>query len=74
MDRDRIARLLGEIRRSLKVVEEVISHDLSEFLADVRNRYTLRLSMVEMVEAATSIGLHILREQFSEGARVCRCV
>jgi len=68
MDRDRIARLLEEIRGSLKVVEEITSYELNEFLADVRNRYTLRLSIVEIVEAATSIGLYILREYFNEGA------
>jgi len=31
MDRDRIAKLLEEIRGSLKVVEEIISYDLNEF-------------------------------------------
>jgi len=68
VDRDRIARLLEEIKRSLRVIETVISQSMDEFLADVRNRYTLRLSVVEIVEAAASIGLHILREQFGEDA------
>ena len=66
MDRDRILRLLKEIRESLRVVEAVASLDLSEFIADVRNRYTLRLGIVEIVEAATAIGLHVLRERFNE--------
>jgi len=50
------------------VVEDITSYELNEFLADVRNRYTLRLSIVKIVEAATSIGLHILHEYFNEGA------
>jgi len=68
VDRERVSKLIEEIRRSLRVAEEIISLDLNEFLADVRNRYTLRLSIVEIVEAATLIGLHILREQFSDTA------
>jgi len=68
VDRERIARLLEDVRRSLGVVESIVSLDPGEFLADVRNRYTLRLGVVEIVEAATSIGLHILRERFNESA------
>ncbi|MEX2706816.1 MAG: DUF86 domain-containing protein [Candidatus Freyrarchaeum guaymaensis] len=34
-----------------------------EFMGDLRNRYTLRLAILEIVEAAISMGLHILREK-----------
>ncbi len=66
LDKDRIGRLLDEIRRSLRVAEEVVSLSLEDFLSDVRNRYTLRLALVEVVEAAAVLGLHILRERFGE--------
>jgi len=68
VDRERVSKLIEEIRESLRVAEEIVSLDLNEFLADVRNRYTLRLSIVEIVEATTLIGLHILREQFNDTA------
>ncbi len=66
MDRDRIVRLLNDIREALKIVEMIVSLNQDEYAADVRNRYTLRLCIVEIVEAAVTIGLHILREQFGE--------
>lgn len=44
-----------------------------EFMGDLRNRYTLRLAILEIVEAAISMGLHILREkQEAEKSRVTR--
>ncbi|PLJ78201.1 hypothetical protein [Infirmifilum sp. SLHALR2] len=49
-------------------MESTVSSNLSEFIGNVRNRYTLRLGVVEIVEAATSIGLHILRERLIEEA------
>jgi len=68
VDKEKISKLIEEIEESLRVVEKIVSLDLNAFLADVRNRYTLRLSIVEIVEAATLIGLHILREQFNDRA------
>jgi len=68
VDSERVSRLLEEVRESLRVVESIVSLNLSEFIGDVRNRYTLRLGVVEIVEAATSIGLHILRERLGEEA------
>lgn len=65
---DRVIRLLQEIEDSLKVAERILSLDLDEFISDARNRYTLRLCIIEIVEAAVAIGLHILREQFREEA------
>lgn len=66
MDRERIIRLLEEIKDSLKVAENIVSMDLEAFISDIRNKYTLRMVLVEIVEAATSLGLHILREKYSE--------
>jgi len=43
--KERVSKLIEEIRESLRVTEEIVSLDLNEFLADVRNRYTLRFSI-----------------------------
>lgn len=62
MDKEMVERLLWDIERSLKVARSVVQLPLDEFLGDVRNRYTLRLALVEMVEAACSVGSHLMEE------------
>ncbi|MET1159349.1 MAG: HepT-like ribonuclease domain-containing protein [Thermoprotei archaeon] len=57
----RLEKLLDEIRESLALAKKIASLDYEEFMSDIRNRYTLRLALVEIVEAAVSIGLFILR-------------
>lgn len=47
--------------RNLKVAENIVSMDFNSFISDVRNRYTLRLALVEIVEASATLGLYILR-------------
>lgn len=59
---ERVRRLLEEIESSLAIARSMVSMDCASFLRDVRNRYTLRLALVEVVEAATSLGLCILRD------------
>ncbi|MGB9717840.1 MAG: type VII toxin-antitoxin system HepT family RNase toxin [Thermoproteota archaeon] len=65
---ERISRLLKDVGNSLKIAEDLTSLSLDEFLGDVRNRYTLRLALVEIVEAMTSLGLYILRERLKTEA------
>jgi len=62
---ERIKRLLAEIGESLKVARSITSMEYDEFIRDIRNRYTLRLAIVEIVEASASLGLYILREFLS---------
>lgn len=57
-------RLLEDIEEELKVVEKVVGLGFEEFMADVRNRYTLRYAIIEIAETSTTIGLHILRGDF----------
>jgi len=57
-----IERLLIEIRKPLEIAKNIVSMDYNEFICDIRNRYTLRLALVEIVESSSSLGLHILRE------------
>lgn len=63
MDKEKVERLLSDIKESIKVAESIINLPYNEFMSDVRNRYTLRLALLEIVESACNIGLHILREK-----------
>ncbi|RLF22334.1 MAG: hypothetical protein DRN15_09235 [Thermoprotei archaeon] len=62
MSNARITRLLAEIKRSLEVARSITDMVYDDFMRDIRNRYTLRLAIVEIVEASVSLGLYILRE------------
>lgn len=62
MDIERVRKILSDLTESLRVAESIVAMGFEEFASDIRNRYTLRLALVEVVEAATSLGLHILRE------------
>lgn len=62
MNDERIKRLLAEIRESLKIARSITDMEYDEFIRDIRNRYTLRLAIVEIVEASASLGLYILRK------------
>ena len=59
---EKIKRLIREIEDSLAIAKDIVSMDYSSFIQDIRNRYTLRLALVEIVEAAASLGLYLLRE------------
>ncbi len=65
MSAERVEILLAEIRDSLEIARSMVDMDYSSFIRDVRNRYTLRLALVEIVESATSLGLYLLREIFN---------
>jgi len=66
VDRERVLRLLDDMERALRVMEIMISLNQDEYTSDIRNRYTLRLCVIKIVEAAVILGLHILREHFNE--------
>ncbi len=55
--------LVNEIRDLLDLAKRLVSMDIERFLADYRNRYTLRHLIIEIVEACTNLGLVILRER-----------
>ncbi len=63
MNEERVAYLLRDIEESLKVARKIASLPLSEFISDIRNKYTLRLALVEIVEAAVGLGMLLLRER-----------
>ncbi len=62
MNIPRIKKLLDEIRNSLKLIEKLVDLPYEDFISDIRNRYTLRLALIEIVEASVAIGLIILKE------------
>ncbi len=64
MDDQRILYLLGEIRENLEIARNVLSQPIEDFLGDIRNRYTLRHVVVEIVEASVALGLYILRKLY----------
>ncbi len=56
-----IKRLVRDVEKSMRVAEQILSLDIESFVRDVRNRYTLRLALVEIAEACIAIGLRVLR-------------
>ncbi len=64
MDKERIIRLLKEIKDLVNDLQNIIDIPLEFFLSDIRNRYSVRHLIVEIVEVASNIGLIILREKF----------
>ena len=59
MDRGRVERLVEDIRSSLMIARDMTSMSYTEFMRDIRNRYTLRLALIEIVEAAADLGLYL---------------
>ena len=44
------------------IARDMTSMSYTEFMRDIRNRYTLRLALIEIVEAAADLGLYLLKE------------
>jgi uncharacterized protein YutE (UPF0331/DUF86 family) len=59
---ERVERSLDDIRSSLEIAKRIVEMSYGDFLRDFRNRYTLRLALVEIVEASVNLGLYLLRE------------
>ena len=70
MDKERIIRLIEEAKESLKIMEEIVSLSFEEFISDIRNRYTLRMAIVELVESLVVASARMIRETLMEGERV----
>ena len=57
MDKQRALGLLDNLERALGVAEGLVALGRQEFHGDIRNRYALRMAIVEIVEAAAALGL-----------------
>ncbi len=62
------SKLLDDIENALNLAKNITSLNPNDFLGDIRNRYTLRFIIVEVIEAMTSLGLNILRVCFNTSA------
>jgi len=60
MDKERIIKLLEEIKDLVNDLQNIIDIPIEIFLSDIRNRYSVRHLIVEIVEVASNIGLIIL--------------
>ncbi|KYH36451.1 MAG: hypothetical protein AYL29_013880 [Candidatus Bathyarchaeota archaeon B24] len=60
LDRNRVDRLLTEIREAVAVVEGALAVEEESFLRDTRSIYAVRYAIVKIVEAAALIGSQIL--------------
>jgi len=64
IDRQRVERLLMEIEEALDVINSVLEKREDEFVSDVVLIYAVRYAIVEIVEAATLVGAHILEGRY----------
>lgn len=70
MDVERIIKLIEEAEQSLKVLESISSLSWDNFFSDIRNRYTLRMAVVEVVESLVAASVRILREVKGEARQM----
>ncbi|MDJ0270140.1 MAG: DUF86 domain-containing protein [Aigarchaeota archaeon] len=47
----------------MRIVSETTSLSVNDFMSDIRNIYSLRMAIIEFVEAAASVGLELLRRR-----------
>ena len=66
VSREVIKRLIGEAGEALDEVKNVISMKLDEFITSRRARFSLRYSVVLVVEALADLGVAILEKDFNE--------
>ena len=66
LDFRRLNRLRREAEVALKVIEDATSRPLNLFLNDFKIVFAVRYAIVQVVEACTLMGIHILEEVFNE--------
>ena len=72
VDREYVDNVVGEIEEGLEEVETITSSSLEDFMRNRSKRFSMRYSIILIVEAATDLGLTILKQCFNEGARSYR--
>ena len=65
-------RMLNEIKEGLEEIEELVSLGLDDFIRDRGKRFAMRYSIILVVEAATDLGLYLLRKFFDDTAESYR--
>ena len=61
-----VKRLIREAEEALDEIKSVISMELDEFVSSRRARFSLRYSIVLIVEALADLGVAILEKDFNE--------
>ncbi|MBO3839755.1 MAG: DUF86 domain-containing protein [Thermoproteota archaeon] len=72
IDKESFNRLINETRDALDEVRSIVSMDINEFSTDRRARYSLRYSIVVIVEALADLSVIILEKDFNEAAESYR--
>ncbi len=62
IDRDYVDRVINDIREALSLINKIIGIDIDKFISDLGLRYELRHSIIVIVEAIASLGIHILEK------------
>lgn len=66
IDRRNFNRLVSEVVEALDEVKSIVSMDIDKFSTDRRARYSLRYSLVVIVEALSDLSVSILEKDFNE--------
>lgn len=66
IDKNVFQKLVREVAEAIEEVREIISLDVDSFLNDRRARFSLRYSIVLIVESLADIAVAILEKDFNE--------
>ena len=66
IDKNVFQKLIREVAEAIEEVREIISLDVDTFLNDRRARFSLRYSIVLIVESLADIAVAILEKDFNE--------
>lgn len=72
IDREYVRSVVGEIRDGLEETRSIVAMGLDDFMRSRGARFSMRYSVILVVEAAADLGLAILRRCFGEEARSYR--
>lgn len=66
VDKQNFNRLVSEVVDALDEVKSIVSMDIGKFSVDRRARYSLRYSLIVIVEALADLSVSILEKDFNE--------
>ncbi len=72
IDKEYIRNVISEISEGLEEIKELTSTNIDDFIRSRSKRFAMRYSIILVVEAATDLGIMILRQVFNEDARSYR--
>ena len=68
IDHEYVKKLINEITEGLDEIKNIITLSIDDFIQNRSMRFSMRYSIVLIVEAAADLGLIILRSYFNEKA------